>query len=314
MAILESKLHPIKYYLLLVLVAVFCFGVSILLLLEVSGIVQISDKEFQNWIKVLAAFFIIFIIIRLLKLYLTAAVKLKIFENHLKYNQIRIEFSDIRSVQLIGKVNMHFFAPFPMNGIQIHLKNGENKILFDSFYSNIEEIKQCLEQLIILKKHFDPYRIREIKAAEIKVSETLKYKGNQLFSFHGLALWLFVLLFSSILFLVEKDVPVFVNFIMLFVALLFFFLFSFFLNYFLISDEFIVVKNHNLLWKKRIIAFTDIKEVFIEEDGKWPKTLVVFTKDFRKHEFPASTLRKKQWFGLWRALARQKIRVTNLAR
>jgi hypothetical protein len=314
MPIIESQLHPIKYYLQLTLVAIAGFGFSILLLLEVIGVVQISEKEIENWIKVVAAVFFFVVIIHFLKVYSKSAVKLIVFDNHLTWNDDYISFSDINSIQLIGKVNMPFlFLSFPMNGINIQLKDGTNKILFDSFYKNTSEIKQSLEQVVLLKKSFQPYYLRNIKAAEVKISNAIKYKGIQWFTWRGLFLWTMVIMFMATLLVIEGNSSFFIKAFMVLVVLSFFLLFSFFMNYFLITDDYIVVKNHNICWKSRIIAFKDIREVLIEEDGKWPKTLVIHTRDYRKHEFPASTLRKKQWFSLWRALRRKGIEVVNLA-
>lgn len=314
MLILESKLHPFKFYLQLDFVSLFGLTVSTLLLIEVLGIAQISDKEIANWIKILAAIFILWMVIVLVKRYSESAAKLKIFSDHLLYNGNRIEFSDIEDIELIGKVEMMFFLPFPMNGIRIALNSKVEKVLYDSFYKNTAEIKQCLEQLIVLKKRFDPYRTKQIKPAEVKISESIQYKGMQLLCFHGAAIWIGVLVFASVGLIGETDEsPLLIHSIIIAIIATYIFALSFFLNYFLVTDEYLVIKNHNWIWRNRIIAFEDIREVFIEEDGRWPKTLVVFTKDFRKYEYPASSLRKKQWFGLWRALARKKIKVSNLA-
>lgn len=313
MPILESKLHPIKFYLQLVILSLFILSVSTALMLEVFDVVKISDKEIHNYFKVMAVIFFVLMWIGLLRLYIKWAIKLKIFDDHLLYNNNRIEFSDICNIELIGKVNMNFFLTFPMNGVCIQLKDCQTLVLFDSFYSNIIEIKQCLEQKILLKKNFEPYRLREIRSAEVKIAETVKYKGIQFLTWRGIALWFMVFLFSSLLFVDVEDAPSWIILFFIFIALYIFSILSFFMNYFLISKDFLVIKNHNFLWKKKIIAFEDIKEVFIEEDRRWPITLVVFKKDYRKFEFPASTLRKKQWFGLWRALARNGVKVKNLA-
>ena len=314
MTILESKLHPIKFYLQLVCFSLFGFTVSTLLLLEVLGIVQISDNDIANWIKILAAILIFWMVIVLVKRYSESAAKIIIFTDHLLFNDTRIEFSDIEEIQLIGKVDMMFFLPFPMNGIRIAMNNKVEKVLYDSFYTNTAEIKQCLEQLIIMKKRFEPYRTKQIQPAEVKISEVIQYKGMQLFCFHGAAIWIGVLVFLSVTLIGEnEESPLLVHSIIFAIIATYIFALSFFLNYFLVTDEYLVIKNHNWIWRNRIFAFEDIREVYIEEDGKWPKTLVVFTKDFRKHEYPASSLRKKQWFGLWRALARKKIKVSNLA-
>ncbi len=83
------------------------------------------------------------------------------------------------------------------------------------------------------------------------------------------------------------------------------------MNYFQVSDNLFVVRNHNLFWKKKAYRITEIKEVVFETQGKMPNCLRVITKNFKNKLYPAGTLRDKTWLALKDKLESFDITVRN---
>jgi hypothetical protein len=94
-------------------------------------------------------------------------------------------------------------------------------------------------------------------------------------------------------------------------AIFCFILFSYQLHYFEISDNYFLVRNHNLFWRKKVYHITDIKEIIFSTTGKNPNCLTIITKDFKKGFYPAATLWDKTWLALKDKLEAYSIEVRN---
>jgi hypothetical protein len=83
------------------------------------------------------------------------------------------------------------------------------------------------------------------------------------------------------------------------------------MNYFKVSQTFLVIKNHNLLWCTKAFRLSDIEEIVFETQGKMPNCLRVITKDFRNKLYLAGTLTDKTWLQLKDKLEGYNIKVRN---
>jgi hypothetical protein len=83
------------------------------------------------------------------------------------------------------------------------------------------------------------------------------------------------------------------------------------MHYFGIDKEFLIIRNHNLIWINKVYRIHDIKEVVFETQGKMPNCLRVITKRFKSKLYPAGTLRKENWLELKDALEKQGVKVRN---
>jgi hypothetical protein len=81
--------------------------------------------------------------------------------------------------------------------------------------------------------------------------------------------------------------------------------------YFKCSENYFVVKNHNLLWKNKIYRLSDINEIVFETQGKQPNCLRIITRDFKSELYPAGTLRDKTWLELKDKLEQHHVQVRN---
>ena len=94
-------------------------------------------------------------------------------------------------------------------------------------------------------------------------------------------------------------------------GLVWFFLNSFFMHYFQVSKNFLVVRNHNRIWKRKAYRINNIQEVVFETKQKWPNCLRVITKDFKTSLYPAGTLTDKTWLQLKDRLERNQLIVNS---
>ena len=85
------------------------------------------------------------------------------------------------------------------------------------------------------------------------------------------------------------------------------------MNYFELSDTFLLVRNHNLIWRKRFYRLSDIKEIVFEQPEKMPVCLRIVTNDFESKQYPAGTLWNKDWRALKKILTEKNIPVRNEA-
>lgn len=74
--------------------------------------------------------------------------------------------------------------------------------------------------------------------------------------------------------------------------------FGYRLDYFLISNEHIVVKNHFLPWINKSYDIDDIVEINFENPSKRSKSLRITTKNFKSKLYSAGSLREKKWIEL----------------
>ena len=81
------------------------------------------------------------------------------------------------------------------------------------------------------------------------------------------------------------------------------------MNYFKLSVNFLVVKNHNFFWKKDIYRLKDIREVVFETRAKMPICLRVITNGYKDRLYPADTLYRKTWFLLKADLESKNVKV-----
>lgn len=183
---------------------------------------------------------------------------------------------------------------------------GTEKILFDDMYANSYELKLSLDQVILKKKEFKPTLTNEISRAEIRFENEETFKGNQFTSLRDISLWGLIGFFTFMLFSKWQSPPV--GLLIFFGAFgaFWFILHSWLMHYFGLTKDYLIVRNHNFIWKVKIYRLTDIKEVVFETQGKQPNCMRIIAKDFRNKPYPAGTLRDKTWFDL-KANLKQKV-------
>jgi hypothetical protein len=83
------------------------------------------------------------------------------------------------------------------------------------------------------------------------------------------------------------------------------------MHYFSLDKEFLIIKNHNLIWKQDIYKISNIKEVTFETQGKMPNCLRVIENNFKEKLYPAGTLTDGKWIEFKLKLEKNGVKVRN---
>jgi hypothetical protein len=81
--------------------------------------------------------------------------------------------------------------------------------------------------------------------------------------------------------------------------------------YFEVSDNYLVIRNHNFFWIKKVYKIDQLKEIVFETREKLPYCLRVITKDFKSNFYPAGTLRHDDWLSLKDKIETYHVKVRN---
>lgn len=239
--------------------------------------------------------------------YFKLAPAIEITNEYIKFWSTLYYWSDVKKIELLGKHSFIFLTS--KEGTSIILKSGGQRIFIDSLYSNAGEIKRFIQDVIIDKKSFPSTAINAPSAEEASGEIFAAFKGVQLYNYRGIILWLIELAMVYVAILNRNSNGALI--FCLVTAVVSFFGFSHFMNYFELSDRFLSVRSHNLLWKKNLYRVDDIKEIVFEQPDKMPVCLRVITNDFESKHYPAATLWDKDWRALKKALEAKNIPVRN---
>ena len=211
-------------------------------------------------------------------------------------------WDQLENVSISGK-NASFLGD-KREGVALKFKNQTEQRLIDSRYANIAEIKQFIQHQIIEKESI-PALVEPIDQSEIENQQFVIYKGIQFINFRAIIMWLFIVPIAISL-ISNYNKPGIVIFLLL-TAYFLVKIISWYLYYFEVSDNYLVVRNHNLFWRKDIYRLSDIGEIVFEMPNKMPGCMRVITKDFNGKLYRAATLSNKKWNALKDDLERKKI-------
>lgn len=310
MTTLISKRHFYKFYLLIVLVAIFFAGMGTFILYEYyhpEKIKNINSKELMPIFSFGCYAFAIYTVYR----YFKNSPRIILNKDSISFNKERYPLSDIAKMELTGKKPFRYFMKFPMEGASLIFKNGKTKYIYDDMYENTWELKLFLKEVVIDKKDFIENKLQSISQEFITSDFYDTYKDNQITSLRGICLWGMIGLIAYLLINNTKTVTAGLLIFFLCFSLFWFIAFSYQMNYFKISSNYLLVLNTNLFWKKKIYKISDIQEIVFETQGKMPNCLRVITTDFRNKLYPAGTLRDKTWLELKSKLETYNIKVRN---
>jgi hypothetical protein len=98
-----------------------------------------------------------------------------------------------------------------------------------------------------------------------------------------------------------------------FMTLVFCGLTSYQMNYFILTDNFLIVKNSIWLWQKDIYSLENIREIVFEKPNRLSISMRVITKDFKSKLYPSDSLKNKTWKQLREKIKSNQIKVRNEA-
>jgi hypothetical protein len=209
------------------------------------------------------------------------------------FKRKEIERSAIKSINLFSVKDFSNSRGMATTAISIQLENAEEWVIGDPFYSNMHLIKQWL--VANFENKILPYKKSHKASLDKKgfAEDFEKIAGNSYTSVNG------VLFFSTSLMVIfiilsTPHSKTAVYFVFMFIPF-FYFLFGSQLNYFLISDQHLVVKNHFFPWRNKTYAIDDIIIANVEHYPKRSDSLRITTADFRSKSYAAGSLRSEHW-------------------
>lgn len=222
------------------------------------------------------------------------------------------DWADISKIDLTGKIPYKYlFFNFPKEGTTLTFYNGSVKYFYDDFYANAWQVKSFIQQVIINKKESADITTHQIDKEELQLKNFEIFKGNQFLSVYGTMLWgmLGAIIFIA---LMGKRTPPLAFYVFIAVFGTFWILFiSYLMYFFVLTDKYFVVRNHNFFWVYQVYPIVDIKEIVFEKQGSGINSLRIISKDFRYKLYRADSLRDKTWLDLKDKLELKGIRVRN---
>jgi hypothetical protein len=228
-----------------------------------------------------------------------------------------IPWTDIRTINLIGRKKSSFLSGAEEIS-ELFLKDGTKQIIRVEYYKNGPAIRQALEKI---QKSFLENKMgetiqsppqRQTTSSALPYDESIhKYAGNPYLSLNALIFYVFCIALITALFptlsLHPERIP-----ILLIPISMFYWGLGTNLNYFLLSDQQLIVKNAFFFWRKHKYPVDDLLEIVFETPQRSSHSIRVITKRFETRLYPAGGLRKKQWIEFKTHLASLNIRMRNV--
>ncbi|MFH4965673.1 hypothetical protein V8G69_11790 [Gaetbulibacter sp. M235] len=273
MNIIETQRHPLKFYATLAFGFLFLFALGSFMIFIGLENEPNQQAETKRIIMPIFGCLICLLAIWMVYSYWKNSPKITIDRNNLKIGNETFRLNSIKDVILTGKMPFRFIINFPMEGTAILFNDGRDKILFDDMYSNSYEVKSFLEQVIINKQEFKINTPKKVNSSKLRFENTEIFKGNQFTSLRGISLWVLIGVFAFPIIIKGTSLKL--------GGLIFFFLFgtfwfvlhSWLMHYFGLTKDFLIIRNHNFIWKEIIYNYSDIKEVVFESQGKQPNCM-----------------------------------------
>jgi hypothetical protein len=134
--------------------------------------------------------------------------------------------------------------------------------------------------------------VRDKDAVESKLE---KFAGNPYTSLNGI-LFIFIIILNLYIYLSRKPVIIKLDdFFLLFLIPVGYFFFGSQLNYFLLSNKRLIVKNHFLFWVNTSYSIDSIAGTSFENVYKRSDALRITTNDNKSNRYSAGSLRSKHW-------------------
>jgi hypothetical protein len=218
-------------------------------------------------------------------------------------------WEDLERIELAGKRPFNYMFGYPREGMMLKFKGSKEIHLFDDMYANTAAIKKFISYHIIKKTDDLVIPITRPTVSDIQNEQFVWRSGPQFLNHRGLILWIVLgLLFYGII--TTNRIWLAISFICL--GIICFRWLSSYMYCFGVSDNYLVVRNPNLFWVKKIYRLGDIKEVvFEQQDAKMPYSLRIIMMDFESDLYMAGTLRNKKWHQLQGDLESKNIKVRN---
>ena len=303
--------HPINFYLVQAVGFLFACSIGIFICWTSAEAIITPGVKRSNYLILIVGLGLVYLAFHMVVKYFknTPIITLNSFEITFD-KRVSFKLRDIDELKLTGKVSFPMLFNFPMEGTSIRFKNGETKFIYDELYSNAWQLKSILEKVVVNK---EPYEMGapETKPTNTELEHMEVFKGNPYFSLRGIMLWGLIGYLMFLTFFGGKPIDPKVTMIFIGISIFWFLAISNSMNYFGLSDEYFIVKNHHFIWKRHLYKLIDIREIVFETQPKASNCLRIISRDFHTKLYPAGTLHDKHWLELMRRLEAKGVPVRN---
>jgi len=311
MTTISTRRHPIKFYTVLIFVFLFLTAFGSLFLLASFDLLRQENPETKNYFLPVFSLAFYLLAFSVVYTYWKNSPKITVDKHTITFGDRTFYLKDIRDIALTGKMPFRFIIRFPVEGTALIFNDGTEKFFFDDMYSNSWEIKSFLEQSVIKKVEYIPSQTIKVNVNAVRNETEYIFKGNQFTSLRGILLWGLIGFFIFLMISKMKSPPIGFSVFTVVFGTTWFLLNSWFMNYFVLTKDYLIVRNHNFLWQAKIYCIKDIKEIVYETQSKQPNSMRVITIDFRNKLYPAGTLRNKTWLEMKNRFEAKGVKVRN---
>lgn len=277
----------------------------------------INGETFKEWgFTILMPTICISFIIASIRHFYKLSPKVTITDNELIIGGQSIKIQDIKFISVRGKTDSSFLLiPYRYESCSVLLQNEEEYSVAVENYSNGNVIRMNFNALnnLILGKSSNFKAIESDKEFHISnaLIDTRTAKKYMRTPFKSINNYMFVAICCFMIWMMfrVKDAPI----IMIFPILMFsmFYLILVFQNhYFLLTDDYLIVKNLFLPTRQRSFKYEDIDYLETEDLPKQETALKVMTKNFRIYRFQSALMSYEMFTDLIRTVNQKQEKTT----
>jgi hypothetical protein len=307
---ITSRRHPVNFYLTIVLGALFFLGMGIFLITLFFNKNDQGVLKPKDYLMLAFGVGVLALAIYTIWRYYENAPGIVIEDNSISFNTETFSIADITKVEYTGKREFPYLFYYQMEAATLHFNDGRQKIIFDDMYQNAWELKCCLKQVVTGKGSYTIPDNNSIDEVELNSVYYTTFRDSQFISLRGISLWSMIGICLVVLLNRNRTPPALIVFVVLF-STFWYAVHAWLMHYFEVSDNFLVVRNHVLPWKRKGYRLAEIKEVVFETRNKMPICLRIISKNYKNELYPAGTLHKKTWLALKGYLKSKNIKVRN---
>lgn len=200
------------------------------------------------------------------------------------------------------------YCGFYVDRTTIEMKNKDKLNLYSFKYSNFSELRKFLA--ILKGENFNRIKIDENKSENKTDIKEYKFNDTHIVSFSGITFYTIIIcLFVGIFrnhetYNISPTICIELLIMLLFII----YIFTGNLNYFIITNEDLIIKNSIQFWKKDLFKLKNIQSIEIYEYNKQPgKSIVIKTYDYKVKEYASENLWSKTWIDFKRIVGNNNI-------
>ena len=212
------------------------------------------------------------------------------------------EFENIKISEIVE------YYGFYVDRTTIEMKNKDKLNLYSFKYSNFSELRKFLA--ILKGENFNRIKIDENKSENKTDIKEYQFNDTHIVSFSGITFYVFTICLFVGFFRSYKtyNISPIICLELLITLLFILFIFTKNLNYFIITNEDLIIKNSIQFWKKDLFKLKNIQSIEIYEyNGQPGKSIVIKTYDYKVKEYVSENLWSKTWIDFKRIVGNNNI-------